>query len=175
MRNYGQFCPIARASELLAERWTLIILRNLLIGCRTFNENADGAPGLSRGLLSKRLQEFERAGVIEIRRKTVGHGSAYEPTEAGRELWGVMLALQRWGSRWTELTPDHAHPGLVLWFWVGCALNRENLPKGRVLVALRLHQTEGDRTQGLAAGRSWRRRALREVPRRRGGPRRPGP
>ena len=63
VRTYGQYCPIARASELLAERWSVIILRNIVIlGCRTFNEIADGAPGLSRGLLSKRLRELERAG-----------------------------------------------------------------------------------------------------------------
>jgi hypothetical protein len=53
MRNYGQFCPIARGSEILAERWTPIILRNLLLGCRTFNEIAAGAPGLSRALLAR--------------------------------------------------------------------------------------------------------------------------
>ena len=58
MRTYGQYCPIARASELLAERWSIVILRNILIGCRTFNEIADGAPGLSRGLLSKRLRDL---------------------------------------------------------------------------------------------------------------------
>jgi DNA-binding HxlR family transcriptional regulator len=65
VRTYGQYCPIARASELLAERWSFIILRNIvLIGCRTFNEIADGAPELSRGLLSKRLRDLERAGVL---------------------------------------------------------------------------------------------------------------
>ena len=69
MRTYGQYCPIARASELLGERWSIIILRNILVGCQTFNEIADGAPGLSRGLLSRRLRELERAWVIEIRRK----------------------------------------------------------------------------------------------------------
>ena len=75
MRTYGQYCPIARASELLAERWSIIILRNIVIlGCRNFNEIADGAPGLSRGLLSKRLRELRRAGVIEIRRKPDGPG-----------------------------------------------------------------------------------------------------
>jgi DNA-binding HxlR family transcriptional regulator len=101
MRSYGQYCPIARASELLAERWSIIILRNIVIlGCRTFNEIADGAPGLSRGLLSKRLRELERAGVIEIRRKPDSHGSIYAPTEAGRELTHVMRALQQWGSKW---------------------------------------------------------------------------
>ena len=68
MRTYGQYCPIARTSELLGERWSIIILRNILVGCRTFNEIADGAPGLCRGLLSRRLRELERAGVIQIRR-----------------------------------------------------------------------------------------------------------
>ena len=81
VRTYGQYCPIARASDLLAERWSIIILRNILIGCRTFNEIADGAPGLSRGLLSKRLRELERAGVVEICPKPDGPGSYY-----GREI-----------------------------------------------------------------------------------------
>jgi DNA-binding HxlR family transcriptional regulator len=66
VRTYAQYCPIARASELLGERLSTIILRNILVGCQTFNEIAEGAPGLSRGLLSKRLQELERAGVIDI-------------------------------------------------------------------------------------------------------------
>src|SRR5215216_2739666 len=118
MRTYGQYCPIARASELLAERWSIIVLRNIVIlGCRTFNEIADGAPGLSRGLLSKRLRELQRGGVIEIRAKAGGNGSTYEPTQAGRELSVVMSALQQWGSRWAELAPEHAHPGVVLWMW----------------------------------------------------------
>jgi DNA-binding HxlR family transcriptional regulator len=135
VRTYGQYCPIARASELLAERWSFIILRNIvLIGCRTFNEIADGAPGLSRGLLSKRLRDLERAGVVEIRPKPDGPGSTYEPTQAGRELSEVMLAMQRWGSQWAELTPEHAHPGVVLWGWVSCHLDRGRLPHRRVLV-----------------------------------------
>jgi HxlR-like helix-turn-helix len=64
MRSYGQYCPIARASEVLAERWTPIILRNLLLGSTTFSEIAAGAPGLSRTLLTTRLRELERAGVV---------------------------------------------------------------------------------------------------------------
>jgi len=134
MRNYGQYCPIARASELLAERWSIIILRNILIGCQTFNEIANGAPGLSRGLLSRRLRELERAGVIEIRPKPDGPGSIYEPTQAGRELSDVMVAIQNWGSKWAELTPEHAHPGVVLWGWVAAYLDRDRLPERRVLV-----------------------------------------
>jgi DNA-binding HxlR family transcriptional regulator len=135
MRTYGQYCPIARASELLAERWTLIIIRNIvLIRCRTFNEIADGAPGLSRGLLSKRLRELERAGVIEIHANIDRPGSTYEPTPAGRALADVMLALQQWGSKWVELTPERAHPGVVLWGWVNAYLDRGRLPKRRVVI-----------------------------------------
>jgi DNA-binding HxlR family transcriptional regulator len=135
MRSYGQYCPIARASELLAERWSIIVLRNIVIlGCRTFNEIADGAPGLSRGLLSKRLRELARAGVIEIRRKPGGPGSIYEPTGAGRELTEVMQALQNWGSKWASLTPEQAHPGVVLWMWATFFLDRDRLPQRRVLI-----------------------------------------
>lgn len=134
MRNYGQFCPIARASEILGERWMIIIVRNLLIGCQTFNEVADGAPGLSRPLLSKRLLELQRAGVIEIRPKSEGRGSVYEVTQAGRELWDVILAVQKWGSRWVKLSPEHAHPGVVLWSWVTGYLRNDRLPERRVLV-----------------------------------------
>jgi DNA-binding HxlR family transcriptional regulator len=134
VKTYQQYCPIARASELLAERWTIIILRNILIGCQTFNEIADGAPGLSRGLLSKRLRELARAGIIEIHAKPAGKGSTYEPTEAGRELSELMLALERWGRRWAELKPEHAHPGVVLWVWANFFLDRDRLPWRRVVV-----------------------------------------
>jgi DNA-binding HxlR family transcriptional regulator len=99
MRNYGQFCPIARGSEILAERWTPIILRNILQGCRTFNEIAAGAPGLSRALLTRRLRELEHAGVIQIRPKPDGHGSLYEPTPAGWDLQGVLNAIGGWAER----------------------------------------------------------------------------
>ena len=138
MRTYRQYCPIARASELLHERWTMIILRNIvLVGCRSFNEIAEGAPGLSRGLLSTRLKALEHAGVIEIRRRSDGRGSTYEPTEARRELSDVMLALQRWGTKWVELKPEQAHPRVVLWAWATLYLVRERLPRRRVLPVLR--------------------------------------
>ena len=134
MRNYGQFCPIARGSEILAERWTPIILRNILQGCRTFNEIAAGAPGLSRALLTRRLRELEHAGVIQIRPKPDGHGSLYEPTPAGRDLLPVLLALGRWAERWTQLTTKHADPEMVLWSWCQEFLRRDLLPDRRVVV-----------------------------------------
>lgn len=134
MRIYGQFCPIARTSEILGERWTPIIVRNLLLGCKTFTEIAAGAPGISRGLLTKRLRDLERAGVIEIRRKSDGHGSLYELTPEGRELWHVIQAMRTWGTKWLEITPAHSHPDVVLWSWSHVYLERSRLPKRRVLV-----------------------------------------
>jgi DNA-binding HxlR family transcriptional regulator len=134
MRNYGQFCPIARGSEILAERWTPIILRNMLLGCRTFNDIAAGAPGLSRALLTRRLRELEHAGVIQIRPKPGGHGSLYEPTPAGRDLQGVLNALAAWAERWMEMTFEHADPDVVLWSWCQSFVRRELLPDRRVVV-----------------------------------------
>jgi FAD/FMN-containing dehydrogenase/DNA-binding HxlR family transcriptional regulator len=132
MRGYGQFCPIARASEVLAERWTPIILRNLLLGCRTFNEISSGAPGLSRALLTKRLRELQRARVIEISPKPDGHGSLYEVTPSGRELWGVLVAMGDWAERWKQVSPEHADPDMVLWSWCHGFMRRDLLPERRV-------------------------------------------
>ena len=73
MRTYGQFCPIARASELIVERWTPIIVRNLLNGCRTFTEIRQGAPGISSALLAQRLDALERHGIVE-REQPLGPG-----------------------------------------------------------------------------------------------------
>jgi DNA-binding HxlR family transcriptional regulator len=134
MRTYGQYCPIARASEIFAERWTPIILRNVLNGSVTFTEIANGAPGLSRTLLSTRLRQLQRAGVIEGSPHPSGRGSLYHPTEAGRELMTVMKALGAWGERWIELGPHHLDPGFVLHAWVHWYLERDRLPERRVVV-----------------------------------------
>ena len=105
VRSYGQFCPIARASEVLAERWTPIIVRNILDGCQTFNEIAAGAPGLSRALLARRLHELELAGVIEIRPKRSGRGSLYLPTESGRAVGPVLVVPRSADNRLPGQTP----------------------------------------------------------------------
>lgn len=134
MRSYQQYCPVARGAEVFAERWTPIIVRNILYGCETFNAIAAGAPGLSRSLLAKRLRELERAGVIEIVRKDRGRGSRYVPTQAGRELQPVLNALAVWGETWMQVRPVHSEPGVVLWSWGTVFLDREALPEHRVVV-----------------------------------------
>ncbi|CAN5743049.1 winged helix-turn-helix transcriptional regulator [soil metagenome] len=133
MRSYGQYCPIARASEVLAERWTPIILRDLLNGRSTFSELAEGAPGLSRTLLTSRLRELERAGVIQRSPKGNGRAWRYEVTDMGRELRDVLFTMGKWGERWLELAPEHTDPGVVLHSWWTVYLDHEQLPHKRVV------------------------------------------
>lgn len=134
MRSYGQYCPISRTSEILAERWVPLLVRNLLLGAKTFTDVLAGAPGMSRSLLTQRLHDLERANVIEISPNPAGRGSIYELTPAGRDLWDVMIAMGNWGARWIEITSEHADPRSVLWSWSRNSLDRGRLPDERILV-----------------------------------------
>ncbi len=114
MTPYGQFCPVAKAMELLDERWTILIVRELLLGSRHFNELRRGVPKMSPALLTKRLRELERAGVI--RRSEVGGRSVYTLTEMGEELDPVVKSLSTWGIRWIgELGDIDLDPHLLMW------------------------------------------------------------
>lgn len=137
MGTYGQFCPIARSSELLAERWTPVIVRNLLNGCRTFGEIRQGAPGIPPALLTQRLQLLERHGVLVRTVKASGRGATYDLTEMGRALGPVCDALGQWGARWLELEPRHLDPAYVLWATVKL-VDVEALPAGTTTVMVRL-------------------------------------
>lgn len=134
MRSYGQYCPISRAAEILAERWTLLVVRNLLLGCRTFTEIARGVPGMSRSLLTQRLRALEDAGVVVSKPKAKGRGCEYELTEAGVALWDVVKPLAAWGQQWLDLKREHTDPSVVLWAWVTVHLRKDKLPKRRVVV-----------------------------------------
>jgi DNA-binding HxlR family transcriptional regulator len=135
MRSYGQYCPIARASEVLAERWTPLVVRNLMFGADTFTAIARGVPQMSRSVLVTRLDELERAGLLTVEPKTHGRGHRYLLTEAGRDLSAVVAALAAWGERWVEVGPEHTDPGFALWAWCRVQLDRSALPSGRVVVA----------------------------------------
>src|ERR1700754_3325568 len=136
MGTYHQYCPVARASEILAERWNPLIVRNLMFGATTFSALARGVPTMSRSMLLKRLEELDRAGVIESSKRPDGRGHLYTLTEAGADLAGVIDGLAAWGERWVEVTTDRADPGFALWAWCQVQLNRASLPPRRVVVAL---------------------------------------
>jgi DNA-binding HxlR family transcriptional regulator len=127
--GYGQYCPVTRAVEVLAERWTLLIVRDLLVGGTRFNDLARGNPGLSRSLLSKRLRQLERAGILD-------HvGDQYLLTPAGEDLRPVVFGLGGWGARWQFGDPreQELDPQLLMW-WVHSRIDFERLPDRRLLL-----------------------------------------
>jgi DNA-binding HxlR family transcriptional regulator len=135
MSSYGQFCPIAKAMEVLDERWTLLVVRELLQGSRHFNELRRGNPKMSPALLSKRLRRLERAGVVQ--RRVVGGRSTYELTESGLELRGIVEGLGAWGARWVgELGEEDLDPHLLMWD-VKRTIPVADWPRGRTVVAIR--------------------------------------
>ena len=147
MRTYGQYCPIARGAEIFAERWTPLIIRNLHLGCDSFTTILEGAPGLSRTLLSQRLRQLERFGIVASGPKPDGHGSRYELTPAGHDLYKVCELLGEWGAAWLEIAPEHLDPFVALWSMCN-ALRRDRLPDQRVVISF-------DFTRGRQHERYW--------------------
>jgi len=139
MKGYGQFCPVAVASEIFAERWTPLILRELFSGSRRFSEIRSGMPLISRTLLSQRLRELEDAGVIASAPLAAGRGREYRLTSAGEEFREVVERLGAWGQRHApqQFAADNLDPALLLW-----AMHRRidvsRLPKPRVVVRFEL-------------------------------------
>src|SRR5512134_4120070 len=105
MRTYGQYCPIARGAEIFAERWTPLIIRNMHLGCGNFSEILEGAPGLSRTLLSQRLKQLERLGIVESAPKPGGRGHRYQLTSSGHDLFKACATPGERAPRWLEIAP----------------------------------------------------------------------
>jgi DNA-binding HxlR family transcriptional regulator len=131
--RYGQYCPITRSLEVLGDRWTLLIVRDLLLGATRFNELARGLPGLSRGLLSKRLDQLERHGLV------VRAAGAYLPTEACEDLRPLIFGLAEWGARWAfgEPRPDELDPTVLMW-WIRGGIDPAPFGHGRTVLHVRV-------------------------------------
>ena len=133
--GYGQYCPISRALDLFGDRWSLLILRDMVVGATRFNDLARGLPGLSRSLLTKRLRQLERAGVIEHLR------GQYLLTESGRDLEPVIFGIGDWGARWTFEAPeeDELDPELLMW-WMHTRLDTSDWPGRRQVLQFQFAQ-----------------------------------
>ena len=153
MKSYGQFCPVAKASEVVAERWTPLVLRELFSGSVRFNDLRRGVPLISPTLLSRRLKELEQAGVVECSRGPDRRSSEYRLTEAGLELWPVIEALGVWGKRWTQARIEQRDldAGVLMWGLRG-SLRCERLPRRRTVLKFELAGTSsGKRLWWLVA------------------------
>jgi DNA-binding HxlR family transcriptional regulator len=136
MQGYGQFCPVAKAAEILAERWTPLVLRELICGSHRFNDLQRGVPLMSPSMLSERLRTLQRAGVIERRPAEAGRGWEYHLTEAGEELRPIVEQFGVWGQRWARRKVEEGDLDAPLLMWdIRRCVRPDGLPDRRVVVA----------------------------------------
>lgn len=138
MSGYGQFCPVARASEIFAERWTPLILREIRAGNHHFSEILKGLHRVSPSVLGQRLRNLERVGVVETQPNPSGRGSTYHLTESGVQLASVIEALGVWGQRWLQIGAEHLDAEFLMW-QVFKHLDSGRLPARRRVVRFELH------------------------------------
>ena len=136
MPSYGQYCSVARAADILNERWTLLILRDILAGARRYNEIRKGVPRMSPTLLSKRLKSLEACGLVVRRRGPATGIVEYIPTSAGLEVRPIIELYGAWGQRWVRnrLGEDELDVSLLMWY-LRCGIDRQHFPNGRTVVS----------------------------------------
>jgi DNA-binding HxlR family transcriptional regulator len=130
-----QYCPVNVATEILSDRWTPLILRELIVGAHTFGEIHNGIPHISRTLLSERLKQLVRNGIAERREEVPGRPQ-YWLTPAGRDLEEFVFGLGEWAIRWAyfgDPTDDQLDNSHLIWRWRRGVL-RERVPDRRVVV-----------------------------------------
>ncbi|MFL5239104.1 MAG: winged helix-turn-helix transcriptional regulator [Rhizomicrobium sp.] len=135
MQLYGQYCPVARAAEILADRWTVLIVRELLADVNHFNALERGLPHMSRTLLAERLRRLEQAGVLERREASRGKPTEYRLTPAGRELQRIIDLFGEWGARWAfgPPRPGELDPIILLW-WMRRRVALDRISRRRVVI-----------------------------------------
>jgi DNA-binding HxlR family transcriptional regulator len=103
--RHGQYCPVSFAADVLGDRWTLLIVREMIGGATRFNEMERVLPRVSRSLLAQRLRQLERVGIIEAVPIEGGRGNTYHLTQAGKDLEPVIMVMGEWAIRWIIENP----------------------------------------------------------------------
>lgn len=137
MSIYGQFCPIAKSAEVLGERWTLLLIRELLLGSTRFSELQRGLAKMSPSLLTKRLKELEAAQLISKTKITGQKGYEYYLTKAGLDLEPLVMEMAKWGMKWVSDSLSDAELDAELLMWDICRnIKTDRLPASRAVVKL---------------------------------------
>jgi len=144
MKGYGQFCPVSKAAEILNERWTLLVVRELLCGSRRFNDLRRGVPLMSPSLLSQRLKALQEYGIVERRSTKSGRSSEYILTPAGEELRPIVLSFGEWGQRWirSQIHEADLDAGLLMWD-MRRTIDAAAFPPERVAIAIEFSDAPG--------------------------------
>jgi DNA-binding HxlR family transcriptional regulator len=148
VRSYGQYCPVSKAAEIVGDRWTLMVLRELLFGPLGFNDIARGLPGISRSVLSQRLRRLSTLGIIERVEHAGERAARYRLSPAGEQLGEAVKQLGAWAAIWVLEEPTQAEldPDLLV-LWISRHIDASALPTRRVVVAFDL--------QGPRPSRAW--------------------
>ncbi len=138
MPDYGRYCPVAIGAEVIADRWTPLIIREMVLGNVRFNDIARGMPGISRSLLVSRLRHLERRGVVETWPAAGGKGHEYHLTAAGKDLEQVIEVLGKWAVTWLldEIRVNEIDPITLTW-WMHRRTRPERFPPHRTVVEFR--------------------------------------
>jgi DNA-binding HxlR family transcriptional regulator len=153
--QYGQFCPIAKATEILGERWTILILRELLMGGRRFNELQRGLGEISPALLTSRLKSLEEQGLVARRRISGQRGHEYFPTPACEALLPVLIAIGEWGLLWVRdmLVEDDFDIDFLM-YYLERSVDPEKLPGDQTVIRFQFTELREQRNWWLLVERS---------------------
>lgn len=143
MTDYGQFCPVAKATEIVGERWTLLILRELLLGTRRFNDFQRALSRISPTLLNNRLKSLEERGIILKKRIPGQKGYEYLLTPSGKELAPLIETLAVWGMRWArgQMTDEELDVEFLMWE-MQRRLQTQHLPAGETIICFSFAEIE---------------------------------
>lgn len=135
MSTYGQFCPISKAVEVLGERWTMLLIREMLMGSKRFNELQRGLAKMSPSLLTKRLKDLEAAGLIHRSKISGQKGYEYFLTSAGKELQPLVMELGKWGMKWVNdsLSQEELDVDLLMWD-IRRNIKHAHIPSGKATI-----------------------------------------
>jgi DNA-binding HxlR family transcriptional regulator len=133
--RYGQICPVSKAAELLGERWTLLIIRELVLGTTRFNDFQRALSQISPTLLTKRLNQLEEAGLVVRKTMPNQRRIEYHPTAASKELKPIILGLGEWGMRWArgQMNDDELDVEILM-YDLQRRIDAEQLPGGRTVI-----------------------------------------
>jgi DNA-binding HxlR family transcriptional regulator len=151
-KGYGQFCPVAKAAEVIGDRWSLLVLREMLYGNRYFNDISRGVPLMSRALLTQRLKELEKLGVVVSHEKETGQGHEYLLTPAGEALRPLIEAMGVWAQQWgsEQIAPEDLDDALLMW-GMRRRINLEAVPVQKIVLQFDFQGL----TKGRKSQRSW--------------------
>lgn len=151
-KGYGQFCPVAKAAEVIGDRWNLLVLREMLYGNRYFNDISRGVPLMSRALLVQRLKELEKLGIVVSHEKETGQGYEYVLTPAGEALRPIIEAMGVWAQQWgsEQIAPEDLDDALLIW-GMRRRINLEAIPSQKIVLQFDFRGL----TKGRKTHRSW--------------------